>query len=160
MDIDGAGETVEYRGQTFKAARYCVRKKMAEKDESEVEWHPQERWTHGMETRRRIWRARKFTGAPWGGSGDPDVPSTDLLRGNSGIRARGSSSDSPMVISLPDSPTLPVQLPSSSPLWVQLPPHVSSFDKNCTPSLPLVVGRGKYARLSYHQIHERYKKRG
>ena len=43
MDIDGAGETAEYRGQTFKVARYCVRKKMVERDESGAEWHPQER---------------------------------------------------------------------------------------------------------------------
>ena len=107
---------------------------MAEKDVSEVGYHPQERWTHRMETRMRIWRARKFTGAPWGGSGDPDAPCADVLRGNSEIRARGSSSDSPVVIPLPDSPTLTVHLPSSAPLWVQLPPHVSSFDKNCTPS--------------------------
>ena len=133
---------------------------MAEKDVSEVGYHPQERWTHRMETRMRIWRARKFTGAPWEGSGDPDAPCADVLRGNSEIRARGSSSDSPMVIPLPDSPTLTVHLPSSSPLWVQLPPHVSSFDKNCAPSQPLVVGRGEYNHFSYHQIHERRKKRG
>ena len=135
-------------------------KKMAEKDVSEVEWRPQERRTHGMETLRRIRRARKFAGVPWEGSGDPDAPSKDLLRDSSEMQARGSSSDTPMVISLPDSPTLTGQLPSSSSLWVQLPRHVSSFDKNYTPSQPLVVGRGKYDHLPYRQIHEQNKIRG
>ena len=107
-----------------------------------------ERWIHGMEpclatdgsrgwihsmdfpgTPKDLGKAQKFTGAPREADGDRDASRADLPRGDSGAQARGSSSDSPQLKRLPDSPTLFVQLPSVPSLSVRLPPPVPSFDK-------------------------------
>ena len=39
-DTDEAGATVQFQSQTFKVARYCVRKQVEEKDAGVVEWNP------------------------------------------------------------------------------------------------------------------------
>ena len=39
MDIDVTGVTVEFQVHSFKAARYCVRQKMEEKDAGELDWN-------------------------------------------------------------------------------------------------------------------------
>ena len=39
-DIDEAGVTTRFRGQTFKVARFCVCRQVAPKDAGEVEWNP------------------------------------------------------------------------------------------------------------------------
>ena len=66
----------------------------------------------------------KFTGMPQGVSGDEDAPSTDPPRDNPGLRALESSSDSPSLIPVPDTPPLPAQLPPLAP---------SSYE-HCAPS--------------------------
>ena len=105
-------------------------------------------------------RAQKFTGAPWQGCGDPDASRKDLLLENSGMQARGSSSDSPRVIPVQDFPTLPARLPSSRSLSVQLPHPGACFDRDCTSSQALVVDRGRYNLASFDQTHEQCKKGG
>ena len=40
LDIDYARVPVKFQSQTFKAARYCVRKKMGVQDAAEVDWNP------------------------------------------------------------------------------------------------------------------------
>ena len=40
LDIDDTGATVKFQSQTFKVTRYCLRKKLDEKDVGEVEGNP------------------------------------------------------------------------------------------------------------------------
>ena len=69
------------------------------------------------------------------------------------MQGGGSSSPSPRVMQIPDSPTPSVQRPSSPSLSVQLPPP-ASFDKNYAPSQAPAVGRGRYDHLSCDHFHE------
>ena len=39
-EVDEASVTVNFEGQTFKVARYCVRRKAAPKEVGAVEWKP------------------------------------------------------------------------------------------------------------------------
>ena len=105
-------------------------------------------------------KAQKFTGLSWGGSGDPDAPSTGPPQGASGMHERGSSPEYPDAIPVPDSPTLSVQLPPSPTLSVQLPAPVSCFGKNCTFSQSPVADRGRNDKLPRDQLRALYRQKG
>ena len=40
LDVDGAGATVKFQGQTLRAARYCARKRSDPEAVGDVEWDP------------------------------------------------------------------------------------------------------------------------
>ena len=105
-------------------------------------------------------KAQNTAGLPRGRSSVPDAPSPDLPRSNSEMQVSGSSSTSPRMAPVPNSPTLPVRLPASPSLSVQLPAPVSSFDKNCTLSQAPVANHGRNDRLPYDQTHGQCEKSG
>ena len=72
----------------------------------------------------------------------------------------GSSPHPPRAAPKPDSPSLSAHYRSAPPLSIQLPPHTSSFDKNCAHYRAPYVDQGRYEDMSYDQIHQLCKRRG
>ena len=66
---------------------------------------------------------------------------------------------SPRLISVPDSPPLPAQLPPNSEVE-DTGPALSSSDRSCAPSQFPVTDTANYEQLSYRQLHELCEQRG
>ena len=61
LDIDETGVTANFQSQTFKVARYCVRKEEGEKDLDDEELDPtHEEQDCGGGARNEIWETRRM----------------------------------------------------------------------------------------------------
>ena len=163
LDIDETGVTADFRSQSLKVARHRASGKMDAQGVGEVQWGPASGtaapWV-GVAL-EDLGSVRKNDGLPLGGEGDPVVSGTASPKESSDVNAIScSSSPAPRAVPVPGSPPLSVQLSFSPPRSTQLSLHVSPFDGNCVPSQVPPVDRGRYANLSYDQVHELCRRRG
>ena len=106
LDVDETGVTMKSQSQTFKEARYCVRKQVEETDVDDDELDP----LHV--------RMRTVGPAPWEEQGQQtmgDATDADVEKGNFTSSAGTPESENgyrPAAVPAPEPPTLSAQLPS------------------------------------------------
>ena len=139
LDIYEKGVTVKFKGQTFKVARYCMRKHVDPKDAGEdrfdgmqiVRLRPSSvlRKRRGCETAQLagegvvpVIRALARYGPVASGSNDPGIFSAELS------------------VEIFSAPSYSAQVPSRPPLSLQVPPKSLSSGKNGAPTEGAVRG--------------------
>ena len=131
MDTGDTCVTAKIQIQTSWAARYCVRKKVEEKDAEEVEW--------GTRSSQSLF----VDAVPWGGAPYRGVHGKADSAPSAGIPGVNSPS-SPAAISVPASPSLSLQVPP--------PPFLFSSQNRPRPlietacSLRLLSSAGRFMR--------------
>ena len=146
LGVDDTGVTVEFQSQTFRVARYCVRKKVEEEDLGEGDWDPSRAYprTLGLAPREnstlRIERNEV--------EGEKEKADTSSSAGTPG----GCPHTFPKAIPVPASPLLLVQVPSSPQPSVQLPAPESSSVRNCEQPQAPVVYRSRCDKLTWGQL--------
>ena len=118
---------MEFQNQTFKVARYCVRKKVEAQDVGEVHKNAASGKSGQMDGAplEDLGAKRKYGGLPLGEEGDVTVTGTEA--------PQRPSSPPPRTLPIPGPRALSVQLFSSPSLSIQIPPPASSFDRDRTP---------------------------
>ena len=140
--------------QTFKVARYCVRKKVEEKDVDEEELDPLHR------------RMRAAGSVPWQQHARRDIGNgldVDEAKGNWASRTgTPRSADSFYLEEIPamDCPALSEQLPSPHRSHRGHPEWKCSLDKKYEPSSAPEVDRAQYDLSTWDQLNEQRPPRG
>ena len=159
LAIDESGVTVYFQSQTFKVARFCVRRRVKESEVVDQDgrvfrstadpWVDQ--WQTGLDGLQTTDTGKDLMDV------EPiadknDVPAVNGEQGSGGLA-------SPRLIPVPDSPRTVVGEGLSPSQKVMEDPS-ASFDQKCVPTQVPMVGDSQYDHLSYDELHGLCKARG
>ena len=154
LGTDDADATVKFQSQTFKVARFCVRKKGEETDVADAELDlPRERFRRiGADSGSHSRQAVAETDMDAGGEAGKNASSTGIPESEPGPR--------PEMSPAPDSPRLSVQLASPRVPSERHPHLESSFDKACEPSRVPRAAETHCDGMAWGQLHDQSSQRG
>ena len=159
LEIDETGVTAHFQSQTFKVARFCVRRRVKESEvvdkDGQVPRSTADPWAGNWHAERDGGRASVEEDAPMEpvpvGDGDSIEPVQPQVTQN--------SMASPRLIPAPESPR------NGEDLEPPLPPTnmddpSASFDNQCAPSQAPIMEGSQYDNLTYDELHYLCKSRG
>ena len=159
LEIDETGVAVYFQSQTFKVARFCVRRRAKESEvvdqDGRVPRSTADPWAGNWHTEKDGVRANVEEDAPMepesAGAGENVAPAQPPATEN--------PMASPRLIPAPESPRHVEDL-ELSPLQNDVNDPSASFDKKCAPSQAPIMEGSQYDHLTYDELHNLCKSRG